>query len=223
MYCQTHGVVRRVLAILSLALCLGSTRARACDCPVQSLADALASSAAVFEGKVTRIASAGEGASASLSVELLVVRAWKGVESETITVSTPTDAAACGFAFTPNESYLVYAALNGDALRVDRCGRTRPAADAEADLPALGLGVTPVEPKNDEQAEASPSEPPARGGCAGCVVGSATREVRDLRAWLASAAVVGLAGLRLRARRTVPTRPAHRTLAKGSASHSLGR
>lgn len=160
-------------ALLAAWFALFTTaRADACDCPTQSQPDALAAAVAVFEGRVLEVSPAvvEEGAPA-VKVALSVVRSWKGAEHERITLRTPGDADACGVSFARGESYVVYATEHAESLWVDRCGRTRRVADASADLQALGLGVTPVEPKNEAK-KAPAAEPPARGGCAGCTVGA---------------------------------------------------
>lgn len=179
-----------------------ATRAYACDCPAQSPTDAFSASVAVLEGRVLRVSPAvvEEGA-ATVAVELSVVRTWKGAEHERITLHTAAHADACGFSFARDESYLVYATEHADHLWVDRCGRTRLIAEASADLKALGLGVTPVEPKNEAKKQ-RPAEPPAQGGCAGCTVGATTtREHGRKVAWpLGALAGFGLAR-RVRSRR----------------------
>ena len=159
---------------------LWSPAAHACKCAEPGGAvEAAAGAAAVFEGQVTKISSAD---AQTQRVELKVPRAWKGVSGEQVSVSTPAESAACGYPFQVGESYLVYAAAGSDGLRVVHCSRTRPIAEADADVAALGMGSTPVAtqvpgelasvPENAAVAQASK---PAAGGCASCSVGGAGR------------------------------------------------
>ncbi|HEX7479977.1 MAG TPA: hypothetical protein VF331_19400 [Polyangiales bacterium] len=166
---------------------LQSAPAHACKCaPPPATSDALHAAEAVFEGRVTAIleepAPAGQPSSAWL-VRLHTVRAWKGVETEDITVRTPKDSAACGYAFVSGESYLVYAAGPTAQLAVDSCGRTQLIAAADADLAVLGMGVVPVDPKRPDAGDHSshvrdvikPAVKPGTGGCASCSVGQRRR------------------------------------------------
>ena len=187
----------RLLALASFVALFAPARALACECTTLSPADARRGAVAVFEGRVVSVSPVVvEEGTSTLSVEFSVARAWKGVEHERVTVHTLVDAAACGFTFSPDESYLVYATAHADGLLVDRCGRTRLAAEAEGDLRVLGMGVTPVEPKNADDDERA--EPPARGGCAGCVIGDAHSHAG--RGTWVLAALAGLVVSRLRRR-----------------------
>jgi MYXO-CTERM domain-containing protein len=113
--------------------------------------------------------------------------------------SAATDA-ACGFAFVPDESYLVYAVEHAEGLWVTRCGRTRAVAAAGEDLRALGMGATPVDALGVPDAGTDRArEPPARGGCAGCTVGAGPQRGAP-GAWILVLAGLALLG-RIRARR----------------------
>jgi hypothetical protein len=172
-------LLRRLVAQLALAAALFGVaaqlpaRAHACSCMMQAQPDAYEQSVAVFEGHVLEVkAPPSPDAPGQTSVRMQVVRAWKGIESEEVTITTAANSAACGYAFAVDESYLVYAdALDGE-LQVSLCSRTQPIAAAGEDLKALGLGATPVNPKAQAPEvvaqEPRPTEPPARGGCAGC-------------------------------------------------------
>jgi hypothetical protein len=167
-----------------LAFALASiapAHAHACKCaPEPSVADALHSAAAVFEGRVSKLTPLGSN---DLVVELSVVRTWKDADTEHILLRTRQDEAACGFSFAPNESYLIYAAnAPNDAslpgLEVMRCGRTKLITQADGDLAQLGIGAVPVSPRRaDVPMEQSGHPPaviateqakPAAGGCASC-------------------------------------------------------
>lgn len=168
-----------VVTVVALAL---HTPAEACSClRPEGPSEELAKFDAVFEGKVVSIGDEGM----NRRVELAVARAWKGIESPTVTVTTANNSAACGFAFAEGESYLLYADALEGALHVNICSRSRDIAGAGEDLAALGApayqpgsapssdpavsdpgpgadpGPVPIEP---------PPPPPApkSGGCAGC-------------------------------------------------------
>jgi MYXO-CTERM domain-containing protein len=186
---------RRLLFALTLALGLWNASAHACKCRPLSVDEAKADASAIFEGRVTKLAdeAPAEGRPpAGKLVTLALVRTWKGLENEeTITVRTSESSASCGYAFELNKSYLVYAQGTPDALSVSSCSRTRPMAETNEDLAALGAGITPV--KVEPVADAGkPAEPPKTksGGCA-----SSSTQKRASLAWL------GLPVLALAARR----------------------
>ena len=180
----------RTLAICALAasaVLITSSTSFACKCaPPPGPTEALAQASAVFEAQVAQL----HPVELDLEVTFKVVRAWKGVDGETVRVRTRRDTAACGIPFETGKSYLVYAAqttaqASSIALEALRCGRTRPAEEADEDFAVLGLGVVPVaprEPAADPTTPASPSapspsdsapptaapKPPAAGGCASC-------------------------------------------------------
>lgn len=110
-----------------------------CSClPPPPPREALAQAGAVFAGTVVSVrAREGEGGMGEHEVRIVPTRRWKGAAADTVVVRTPDNSAACGVAFTPGESYLVYAS-GGDEPRVILCSRTRPLAQAGEDLAALG-------------------------------------------------------------------------------------
>jgi len=159
-------------ALLAVAAQLPS-QAHACSCMPQTPRDAFEGAVAVFEGHVVEVQPPPENdGTGQFTVRMKVVRAWKGMESEEATVTTPANSATCGYNFAAGTSYLVYAGAIEGKLDVSLCSRTQPIAAAGEDLEALGLGATPVQPQaNPTEVKAAqqgaPDEPPARGGC-GC-------------------------------------------------------
>jgi hypothetical protein len=193
-----------VLLLLALAGTLRSASAQACSCVTQTREQAFESAAAVFEGRVTEITRSkpdAENGSGRLLVSMLVVRAWKGVEVERVTVLTAGDGAACGYGFRQGESYLVYAYQGGAQPKVSLCSRTRPVAEAGEDLDALGMGVVPVQPvptKEEKRAFSPDALPgPRPAGCASCAVSSA----KPQQAWISSLLLVLWLAARPRARK----------------------
>jgi len=121
-------------------------RAAACRCerPPRPPAEELERMAAVFHG---RVASVEEVRPVQIDVTLDVAEIWKGPIERTITVTTATSSAACGYAFTPGSEYLVYASGSEDGngepeLHVHLCTRTRSWGESGAahdeELEALG-------------------------------------------------------------------------------------
>lgn len=117
-----------------------ATSAEACKCKAPPPPkEALAASAAVFSGKVTKIEpDRGYG----LLVTLKVASVWKGVDGAEVVVHTPRDSAACGVSFKEGSEFLVYAdKMKGDdieLLTTNLCTRTKLLADAKEDLAELG-------------------------------------------------------------------------------------
>jgi len=190
---------------LAAAGVLDPAPAQACSCLQSTLPDAYAAAVAVFEGHVLEVQSVEPTASQPgyRNVRMQVVRSWKGTESEEVVVTTPTDSAGCGYAFSAEQSYLVYAGGQGGGLQVTLCSRTQPIAQAAEDLKTLGMGATPVDPKKQESPgvvakPAAPDEPPARGGCAGCSLGAAAAGAPGSAGLLA---LFGLFRVRYRLRR----------------------
>jgi hypothetical protein len=171
---------------LGAALFVGSglspEHAHACSCMQQSQRDAFEQAVAVFEGHVVELQPPPEAdGTGQVTVRMKIVRAWKGIESEEALVTTPANSAACGYTFAVGTSYLVYASAVEGKLDVSLCSRTQQLAEAKEDLGALGLGATPVQPqttppdtaadqRTPEEDRSTPTEPPARGGCASCAI-----------------------------------------------------
>jgi MYXO-CTERM domain-containing protein len=164
------------LALALTTLALGSP-ALACKCAPHSVAEGLADAAAVFEGRVVSVDDISEGADPVVTkkrVTLSIVRVWKDLEDvETVTVTTNSESAACGFHFERDKSYLVYASRSDDSYTVSSCTRTRPIADAGEDFSQLGGGVTPVRivpaapaATPGKAGESETTKPRKRGGCA---------------------------------------------------------
>jgi uncharacterized protein (TIGR03382 family) len=165
--------------------------AAACSCAEESVAEAVARAGAIVEGRVVTITDAGD----DLEVTLAVTQGWRGLAHETIAVRTEARESACGFPFELGESYLVYTEP-GDGLRVSRCSRTRPAADADADRRGLGSGTIPVDIEDEAIPPVRPARTvaPRRAGCAGCAAAGQTGPPA-----VALAVVLALLGRRIRA------------------------
>lgn len=195
----------RALAWLAVAGAGGlwTSPALACKCMQAPPAQAFEQAVAVFEGRVVEIiepAPNSTGPAHARTVRLQAIRSWKGVESESVELTTAADSAACGFAFAKELNYLVYAFAEEGHLRVSACSRTRPMTDAAEDLQTMGMGATPVDPTlaSDDKPAAPPkaaAQPAqraavhARGGCAGCSTASDGANLGStLVPWLLAAA-----------------------------------
>ena len=129
--------------ILIIAIVAGL--ANACSClPPGTPLEELNKSDAVFSGKAASIAQDGYGYIVTFEAE----RAWKGVDAPVVKVRTAQDSAACGYAFTTGEKYLVYAYKGDDgSLSTGLCSRTAPLSDAASDVAAIGSGTAITPPK----------------------------------------------------------------------------
>jgi hypothetical protein len=80
-----------------------------------------------------------------------VERTWKGVEKNTISVSTSSQSSACGYGFKKGEAYLVYASKDGEGrLITSICSRTRRMKEAGEDLKEIGEGKEVAEGSRDD-------------------------------------------------------------------------
>mgnify|MGYP005813832279 CR=1 FL=1 len=96
-----------VISALLLAFSAVPPRAHACKCRPLPVAEAVENARAVFEGRVVAVETPDES---TKHVQLAVVRAWKGLQTEeTLWLETRSEPAACGYVFVTGESYVVYA------------------------------------------------------------------------------------------------------------------
>ncbi|BDH62463.1 hypothetical protein MTP04_25930 [Lysinibacillus sp. PLM2] len=127
-----------------------ATETYACSCAAPGTpTEELNRSTAVFSGEVIKIVDPNKDADIQSSADLLEVQlkvkeTWKGVDETVVTLYTARESASCGFNFTLNEEYLVYANKSEDALQVNICSRTAPLMTATSDLEELGVGEKPT-------------------------------------------------------------------------------
>ena len=128
----------------------------ACDCDEsKSLDERFSEASAVFLGRVTRmhfedwpfdIDSADVPPDEPVTVEFSVRTVWKGEVPETMRLTTIRSSLwsrGCGYPFDNHVDYVVYADGQAGALEVRACSHTKPAAEAQQDLDALGEGYAP--------------------------------------------------------------------------------
>ena len=127
--------------VVALALCVfaqlaGAPSADACTCMSSGPAcQAFWTTDVVFDGTVTTIEPTSREETFSgrtfqvseLVVTLQVRQGWKGVEGETVQVTTSGSGASCGFDFKIGGRYLVFASRGGSGSRprVSLCSSTR--------------------------------------------------------------------------------------------------
>ncbi|MDQ7773519.1 MAG: hypothetical protein RDU13_08335 [Elusimicrobiales bacterium] len=121
MTCAKRFSASAALAALVLAGLAGS--ASACSCAdLPTLEERFARDAAIFIGEVT----ASEWVTKrERVVTLRVLKAWKGVEGGTVTVTTGGFVAGCGVMFSEGQAFLVYASGAEGGLSTSVCSGTR--------------------------------------------------------------------------------------------------
>lgn len=159
--CRKPVLIILCSALIFMALLIvrpSVTYACSCVMPAAPL-ESLEKSTAVFSGKVVSIKKrTGTVLSSADPVQVTfdIGVSWKGVEADTVTLTTALHSESCGFEFTEGESYLVYARTekNNDKLHTGLCSRTVLLASAGADLNELGPGISTVTPTEPPRAEA---------------------------------------------------------------------
>ena len=140
--------------VLALTFCFGCSVVL-CDCAAQhsTVSEALKRHDAVFSGKVLQVKrpevitreGRSEFSSRGIEVTFRVLRTWKSVDTEEVTIVTPLS--SCGYDFAVGEEYLVWANLDRSSparLAVGLCSRTGKLAMATKDLRKLGKGRPPL-------------------------------------------------------------------------------
>lgn len=137
---QTLAAVAFLLLVPNIGL------ACSCDLPPMNKSEkqlvelARKKSKAVFVGEVVEIivpkTPSGEAAWFN-EVRFKVLKKWKGIAAEEITVLTANVCCICGYKFEVGVSYLIYA-YGTERLETNICTRTVPLGAAEKDLQVLG-------------------------------------------------------------------------------------
>lgn len=126
-----------ILSMIGLWFAITPTSTFACSCAaLRTPEEHLDRSALVFRGTVGSIEPHPQVG--WLTVNFDVTMVWKGPDSETLTLFTPRDSAACGYPFEEGVEYVVY---SWDGLDIGRCGRTAPVDQAGEDLAAFDSGA----------------------------------------------------------------------------------
>ena len=144
-----------VVSMVGLWFLTSPASGHACSCGrLGTPQEALAEAELVFRGTVTSIGQGDEERNVAVqsdvamqldvAVQFDVRTVWKGLELSTVTLSTPSNSAACGIAFEQGVEYVVYVY---EGNRVGLCTRTARVEFAAEDLAAFASGVqTGTEP-----------------------------------------------------------------------------
>jgi len=114
---------------LAIFACASAESSYACSCiaslaPVkEQIQGAFSSADAVFSGEVVKITESPADKD-TLIVKFKIAKLWKGKAQPEITIKTAKESAMCGYSFTAEQKYIVYAYGVGDALFTDNCSRT---------------------------------------------------------------------------------------------------
>jgi len=158
------------LAVITcLFFTISPIKGSACSCvPVGTVQEELDRSSDVFSGKVISIVDPSKNKKIRSSADLVevtieVIQSWKGSKESEVVVYTEISSASCGFEFSLNEEYLVYANEVDGQLRVSLCSRTAQLTAATEDQNELGEGQKPVKdsPRDTENIKksATPDKP----------------------------------------------------------------
>ncbi|UOQ92206.1 hypothetical protein MUO14_17185 [Halobacillus shinanisalinarum] len=127
------------------------TNSYACSCVLPGTPEEeLEESMAVFSGKVVKIMDKNknnliQSSTDPIAVVLEVEETWKGMDKSEVVVHTERSSASCGYEFSLNKDYIVYANERDGGLHVSLCSRTALLSEADEDIHALGEGEAPKE------------------------------------------------------------------------------
>lgn len=149
-----------VFSVVLLILNFNPSYSQACSCaepaPVE---EELERKTAVFSGKVTDISIPNNRSSTwssadPVNVTLEVFEVWKGEVEETVTIQTVRDEASCGYHFSQDKEYIVFAYGSPDKLQTGLCERTKLLRGASEELAILGEGKAPTDPTTETKEKA---------------------------------------------------------------------
>ena len=136
--------MRRIVLTVIVVL-VGAGNAVACSCLAESDAKYRRAADVVFAGTVVAISDPNPGPVRSsadpITFTFAVERAAKGAVGARLDVVSARDGASCGCDFAEGRRYLVYATLDGGALRANICGGSRRLTPAEPPLALRRVAV----------------------------------------------------------------------------------
>ncbi|WP_042349736.1 hypothetical protein [Bacillus massiliigorillae] len=158
MYRITKQVKYGVLFLILFISCLSFpfNKSYACDCVVPlSVQEELERNTAVFSGKVVEIVDKNKNkiiksTADPIAVVFEVKEWWKGGKQTQVLVNTVRHSSSCGYKFTVDDQYLVYAREIDGELNVSICSRTQSLSTAQTDIEALGKSHIPTEKVSKE-------------------------------------------------------------------------
>ncbi|WP_454190865.1 hypothetical protein [Paenibacillus sp. Marseille-Q7038] len=137
-----------IILIISLVLIqlmtFHPTKTFACSCASLEVKEKLELYSAVFEGTVIDIGERKSSPEFSQvrGYTFAVERAWKGVKDKRVIVTSLDGGSnSCGYQFSEDRTYIVYASLDKDQTLVTSfCSNNLLSSEAEEDLKQLGSG-----------------------------------------------------------------------------------
>lgn len=128
-----------LLAAASAAVASAPSISEACRCMApRPVADRLATTDAVFYGKVVAREDAGDRNTGTSKFTFEVRRIWKGELGRTIRVHANRSPAACGTSFTRGSNYLIFASKSGRSWRTGVCANNLSGGGATMGAAQLG-------------------------------------------------------------------------------------
>jgi hypothetical protein len=131
-------IIRSFLTIAFVLIATSAAFACSCVSMGEGVCQLYWNTPAVFSGRVVQIdpipRGTDENAFMSKRVRFAVIDAYRGVTGETAEVLTGSGGGDCGYNFTLNESYLVYAWSNGGKLSTGICSPTKLLVQAGEDM-----------------------------------------------------------------------------------------
>lgn len=125
----------RRISLTVIVFLVGAGSALACSCADRSDAKHRQAADAVFAGTVVAISDPNPGPIISsvdpITYTFMVERSAKGVVGAMQEVVSARGGASCGCSFAQGARYVVYAGLEGGALRANLCGGTRELTASE--------------------------------------------------------------------------------------------
>ncbi|PRP91812.1 hypothetical protein ENSA5_52490 [Enhygromyxa salina] len=156
------GVGILSLTLLPAALVLAPSEAAACSCiPTPGALESARDSDAVFAAKLVSVSDAPKAGPHDLetkNVTFEVTRTFKGQLDAQININTAANSAACGRNYgDPGSEWLVYARIDDQGQARDNlCSRTRPLADAAADIVELEANADTLDQPNEAPSSTDP-------------------------------------------------------------------
>jgi hypothetical protein len=143
------NIVNAVITAFFLAF-IFTAEAFGCSCvpedisltPGKRVKRAVESAGAVFSAKVVAV-KIDDSENQQITFTVEVVKVWKGRTPRFTTVSTGSNSAMCGYAFSVGETYLIYAGgKSADGFHTTHCTRTAR-LNVTSDVRYLGKGRKP--------------------------------------------------------------------------------
>ena len=145
------GIIILLGIVFSLILFVDLVDACSCISDV-SVEEAFQQSDVIFIGKVIKIDKPLLTISSSdpMDIQFTLSKSYKGDLEEIIQVQTALDSSSCGFPFSENTDYLVYANLVNGKYQTGLCSRNTDLENAQEDLIVLdNLGTRKPTVKNE--------------------------------------------------------------------------